>query len=112
MKGGIFSHSRPTMPGLIIMPNVPKTQTDEFRKPLKIKPFDENGHLGVIITGYQINGLIYNKPEKLTTAVIGTFYFFWTIDYVGIATLQRCASSGQWQICNDLYGDYRKNFEL
>ena len=43
------------------------------------------------------------KPCK---AVVGTFYYFWSIDYIGIYTLQSCASNNDWQICNAKYGDY------
>ena len=44
--------------------------------------------------------------SNLLKAVVGTFYYFWSIDYIGIYTLQSCASNNDWQICNEKYGDY------
>ena len=46
------------------------------------------------------------KTLKTFKAVVGTFYYFWSIDYIGIYTLQSCASNNDWQICNAKYGDY------
>ena len=46
------------------------------------------------------------KTLETLKAVVGTFYYFWSIDYIGIYTLQSCASNNDWQICNAKYGDY------
>jgi len=46
------------------------------------------------------------KTLETLQAVVGTFYYFWSIDYIGIYTLQSCASNNDWQICNAKYGDY------